>query len=104
MRSPANPDRLDHRERAAGKLGIGGWLRSLGYAALALASAPLLSAAIMRGMPPPSFARVVGRSQSACATAHARHRHRDDRARAASAARRARPRLRPRYKDFPSRR
>jgi glucan 1,3-beta-glucosidase len=41
-------------------LGVGGWARSLGLAALALASPPLLSAAIMRGAPTPAFARVAG--------------------------------------------
>jgi len=41
-------------------LGVGGWARSLGLAALALASPPLLSAAIMRSAPTPAFARVVG--------------------------------------------
>jgi glucan 1,3-beta-glucosidase len=40
-------------------LGLGGWLRSLGYVALALTSPPLLSAAITRGTPAPRFSRVM---------------------------------------------
>jgi exo-beta-1,3-glucanase (GH17 family) len=41
-------------------LGVGGWLRSLVYALMAAASAPLLSAALMRGMPIQRFSAVLG--------------------------------------------
>jgi exo-beta-1,3-glucanase (GH17 family) len=40
-------------------LGIGGWLRSLSLAAVALLSAPLASVAIMRGTAIPRFSRVI---------------------------------------------
>jgi exo-beta-1,3-glucanase (GH17 family) len=41
-------------------LGIGGWLRSLALAAVALLSAPLLSAAIMGGVPIPRLSNLLG--------------------------------------------
>ena len=41
-------------------LGIGGWARSFGYAAIALASAPVMSAATMRGVAPPRLSRIIG--------------------------------------------
>ena len=41
-------------------LGIGGWLRSLAYAAVAALSAPVVSAALMRGMPVPRFTVLLG--------------------------------------------
>lgn len=41
-------------------LGYGGWLRSLALVAIACASPLALSAAIMRGVPMPSFARILG--------------------------------------------
>ena len=41
-------------------LGLGGWLRSLGLAAAALVSPPLMSAAIMRGTPAPRMSRLLG--------------------------------------------
>jgi exo-beta-1,3-glucanase (GH17 family) len=41
-------------------LGIVGWLRSLAFAAVAMLSAPLLSAAIMAGTPIPRFSNLIG--------------------------------------------
>ncbi len=41
-------------------LGTSGWLRSLAFAAIALLTAPVLSAAIMRGTPIPRLSRVLG--------------------------------------------
>jgi glucan 1,3-beta-glucosidase len=41
-------------------LGYAGWLRSLSLAAVAFLSAPLVSAAIMRGTPLPRFSRLLG--------------------------------------------
>jgi glucan 1,3-beta-glucosidase len=41
-------------------LGIGGWLRSLAYAGVALLAPPALSAAAMRGAPLPRFSRLLG--------------------------------------------
>jgi exo-beta-1,3-glucanase (GH17 family) len=41
-------------------LGIGGWLRSLAFAAVALIAAPALSAATMRGTPPPRLSALLG--------------------------------------------
>ncbi|MEP7030034.1 MAG: beta-(1-6) glucans synthase [Pseudolabrys sp.] len=41
-------------------LGVGGWLNSLAMCAVALLAPPVLSAAIMRGTPLPSFAQVIG--------------------------------------------
>ena len=41
-------------------LGVGGWVRSLAFAAVALLVPPLLSAATMRGMPMPRFSRILG--------------------------------------------
>jgi exo-beta-1,3-glucanase (GH17 family) len=41
-------------------LGLGGWSRSVALAAVAIAAPPAISAAIMRGMPAPSFARLLG--------------------------------------------
>ncbi len=41
-------------------LGIGGWLRSLALGAVALLSAPLVSAAMMRGAAIPRFSRIIG--------------------------------------------
>jgi exo-beta-1,3-glucanase (GH17 family) len=41
-------------------LGLAGWLRSLAYVALALASPPLASMAIMRGQPAPRLSRLLG--------------------------------------------
>ncbi len=40
--------------------GVGGWLRSLAIAAVAVAAPPVLSVAIMRDADVPSFARLVG--------------------------------------------
>jgi glucan 1,3-beta-glucosidase len=44
-------------------LGLGGWLHSLGWAAVAIAAAPLSAVGLTRGMPVPSFARVLGRAE-----------------------------------------
>jgi exo-beta-1,3-glucanase (GH17 family) len=44
----------------AESLGLGGWLRSLAYAAVALLAPPALSAAIMRGTPIPRLSRILG--------------------------------------------
>jgi exo-beta-1,3-glucanase (GH17 family) len=41
-------------------LGFGGWTRSVALAAVAVAAPPALSFAIMRGMPAPSFAGLLG--------------------------------------------
>jgi exo-beta-1,3-glucanase (GH17 family) len=41
-------------------LGVGGWLRSLALVAVALLSAPLLSAAIMGGVPIPRLSNLLG--------------------------------------------
>jgi exo-beta-1,3-glucanase (GH17 family) len=41
-------------------LGIGGWLRSLAFTAVALLSAPAMSAATMRGTPLPQFSALLG--------------------------------------------
>src|ERR1019366_8659772 len=41
-------------------LGIGGWLRSLAFTALALVAAPALSAATMLGLPLPRFSARLG--------------------------------------------
>lgn len=41
-------------------LGAAGWLRSLAYVALALATPPLAGVAIMRGVPAPRFSRLLG--------------------------------------------
>jgi glucan 1,3-beta-glucosidase len=41
-------------------LGYAGWLRSLSLVAVAFSSAPLVSAAIMRGTPLPRFSRLLG--------------------------------------------
>ena len=41
-------------------LGVVGWLRSLALAAVAMLSAPLLSAAIMAGTPIPRFSNLIG--------------------------------------------
>jgi exo-beta-1,3-glucanase (GH17 family) len=41
-------------------LGIGGWLRSLALAAVALFAPPIVAAAVMRRTPPPSFAVLFG--------------------------------------------
>jgi exo-beta-1,3-glucanase (GH17 family) len=41
-------------------LGFGGWSRSTGLAAVALAAPPVMSVAIIRGTPAPSFARLLG--------------------------------------------
>jgi len=41
-------------------LGVGGWLRSIAFAAIALLAPPLLSAAMMRGMPLPRFSALIG--------------------------------------------
>ena len=41
-------------------LGIGGWLRSLAFTAVALLAAPALSAATMRGTPLPRFSALLG--------------------------------------------
>ncbi len=41
-------------------LGIGGWVRSVALAAVAITAPPAMSAAIMRGIPAPSFARLLG--------------------------------------------
>ena len=41
-------------------LGMGGWTRSLAFAAAALLSGPVLSAAIMRGTPLPRFSALLG--------------------------------------------
>jgi glucan 1,3-beta-glucosidase len=41
-------------------LGVGGWSRSLALAAIAVAGPPVLSMAIMRNTPVPSFARILG--------------------------------------------
>jgi exo-beta-1,3-glucanase (GH17 family) len=44
-------------------LGIGGWIRSLAMAAVALAGPPLAVAALAAGKPIPSFARVLARAE-----------------------------------------
>jgi len=41
-------------------LGLGGWSRSLVLAAVAIAAAPVTSMAMMRGVPVPNFARLLG--------------------------------------------
>jgi exo-beta-1,3-glucanase (GH17 family) len=41
-------------------LGVGGWVRSVALAAVAISAPAVMSAAIMRGMPAPSFARLLG--------------------------------------------
>ncbi len=41
-------------------LGIGGWLRSLAFALVAALSAPLMSAALMRGLLTPRFSALLG--------------------------------------------
>jgi glucan 1,3-beta-glucosidase len=41
-------------------LGLGGWSRSLALAAIAATGPPVLSIAIIRGTPAPSFARILG--------------------------------------------
>ena len=41
-------------------LGLGGWLRSLAFTAVALLAAPALSAATMRGTPLPQFSALLG--------------------------------------------
>ena len=43
-------------------LGLGGWLQSLGYVAVALLVPPTLSAAVTRGTPLPRFSRLLGPS------------------------------------------
>jgi exo-beta-1,3-glucanase (GH17 family) len=43
-------------------LGLGGWFRSLALAAIAIAAPLASSAALMRGVPVPSFAQVLARS------------------------------------------
>jgi exo-beta-1,3-glucanase (GH17 family) len=43
-------------------LGVGSWLRSCALAAVALLSAPVVSAAIMRGEPIPRFSKLLGPS------------------------------------------
>ena len=44
-------------------LGLGGWLRSLAYALVAALSAPVMSAALMRGVPIPRFSVLLGSAQ-----------------------------------------
>jgi glucan 1,3-beta-glucosidase len=44
-------------------LGAGGWLRSLAFAALALAAPVAGAVALAEGTPPPAFARILGRKQ-----------------------------------------
>ncbi|MGH6727108.1 MAG: beta-(1-6) glucans synthase, partial [Pseudolabrys sp.] len=41
-------------------VGLGGWLRSIAYAAVAFLTPPVLSAAVMRGVPLPRFSRLLG--------------------------------------------
>ncbi len=41
-------------------IGIGGWIRCIALAAAAIASPLVLSAAIMRGIPQPAIARIIG--------------------------------------------
>jgi glucan 1,3-beta-glucosidase len=41
-------------------LGAGGWLRSVAYALVAALSAPVMSAALLRGMPAPRFSALLG--------------------------------------------
>ncbi len=41
-------------------MGVGGWIRCLALATAAIASPLVLSAAIMRGIPQPAIARIIG--------------------------------------------